>query len=95
MTGVQTCALPISRDPLDYRPGTAKLQEKAAPAPKVLIADLIPGDVVRHRKWGVGTVTAIRGQGDSAEIRIDFPRLGVKTLIAQYAPLERASAEDL
>ncbi|MEW5952696.1 MAG: DNA helicase PcrA [Bacillota bacterium] len=84
-----------TRDPLDHRPDAGRLREAAAPAPKVALADLIPGDVVRHRKWGVGTVTAVRGQGPSAEIRIDFPRLGVKTLLAQYAPLERASAEDL
>lgn len=48
-----------------------------------------PGDRVRHRKWGQGTVVNVRGQGENAELQVEFPNLGTKTLLARYAPLER------
>lgn len=47
------------------------------------------GDNVRHAKWGLGTVMDVRGMGDSAELKIEFPELGTKTLLAKYAPLEK------
>lgn len=47
------------------------------------------GDQVEHRKWGRGTVVNVKGRGENAEISIDFPGLGVKTLLARYAPLEK------
>lgn len=87
-----------TRDPLDYHcDSETKMAVREATTDKTgqALLELVPGDVVRHRKWGVGTVTAVRGQGPSAELRIDFPRLGVKTLIAEYAPLERAKLEDM
>ncbi|MFA7467161.1 MAG: DNA helicase PcrA [Desulfotomaculaceae bacterium] len=49
--------------------------------------ELQSGDQVEHRKWGRGTVVNVKGQGEKAEISIDFPGLGVKTLLARYAPL--------
>lgn len=48
-----------------------------------------PGEQVKHRKWGRGTIIEVRGKGDNAELKIDFPGLGVKTLLARYAPLEQ------
>ena len=51
--------------------------------------DLQCGDQVEHRKWGRGTVINVKGRGESAEISIDFPGLGVKTLLSRYAPLEK------
>ncbi|AEG15264.1 ATP-dependent DNA helicase PcrA [Desulfofundulus kuznetsovii DSM 6115] len=48
-----------------------------------------PGDRVRHRKWGQGTVINVRGQGENAELQVEFPNLGTKILLARYAPLER------
>lgn len=48
-----------------------------------------PGELVTHRKWGQGTVLEVKGKGDNAEIKIDFPGLGTKTLLARFAPLER------
>ncbi|MFZ5632583.1 MAG: DNA helicase PcrA [Bacillota bacterium] len=47
------------------------------------------GDSVRHGKWGLGTVQDVRGQGESAEVKIDFPGLGTKTLLVKFAPLEK------
>lgn len=47
------------------------------------------GEVVKHRKWGEGKIIDVRGRGDNAELKIEFPGRGVKTLLARYAPLER------
>ncbi|WP_027363281.1 DNA helicase PcrA [Desulfotruncus alcoholivorax] len=51
--------------------------------------DYAPGELVTHRKWGQGTVIEVKGKGASAELKIDFPGLGIKTLLARFAPLER------
>jgi len=51
--------------------------------------DLQCGDQVEHRKWGRGTVVNVKGRGEKAEISIDFPGMGIKTLLARYAPLEK------
>lgn len=47
------------------------------------------GESVRHGKWGLGTVIDVRGRGESAEIKVEFPGLGTKTLLAGFAPLEK------
>ncbi len=47
------------------------------------------GDTVEHSKWGRGTVLEIKGSGENAELKIEFPGLGTKTLLARYAPLVR------
>ena len=45
------------------------------------------GDQVEHKKWGVGCIVAMSGEGNQAEISIAFPNLGIKKLIAEYAPI--------
>jgi DNA helicase-2/ATP-dependent DNA helicase PcrA len=49
---------------------------------------LLTGCKVRHIKWGVGTVIAKEGNGDSTQVKVAFPGLGVKTLMLAYANLE-------
>jgi DNA helicase-2/ATP-dependent DNA helicase PcrA len=53
------------------------------------VPDFAEGESVRHRKWGVGTVLTVKGRGEAAEIKIDFPGFGTKTLMVRYAPLEK------
>ncbi len=49
------------------------------------------GDKVQHRKWGMGTVVEVRGEGDDQELTIAFPApVGMKRLLARYAPITRA-----
>lgn len=49
------------------------------------------GDKVMHKKWGTGTVVAVKGSGDSTELDIAFPSpTGIKRLLAQFAPIEKA-----
>ncbi|HZK17693.1 MAG TPA: DNA helicase PcrA [Clostridia bacterium] len=47
------------------------------------------GDKVVHRKWGSGVIVAVKGDDRDQELRIAFPKAGVKTFIAKYAPLKR------
>jgi DNA helicase-2/ATP-dependent DNA helicase PcrA len=46
------------------------------------------GAVVRHAKFGLGTVQRSEGVGDDLKISVSFPGYGVKTLAVKYANLE-------
>jgi DNA helicase-2/ATP-dependent DNA helicase PcrA len=46
------------------------------------------GAVVRHAKFGLGTVQRSEGMGDELKISVSFPGYGVKTLVVKYANLE-------
>ncbi len=46
------------------------------------------GAVVRHTKFGLGTVQRSEGAGDDLKISVSFPGHGVKTLAVKYANLE-------
>jgi DNA helicase-2/ATP-dependent DNA helicase PcrA len=52
-------------------------------------ADWQIGDIARHKKWGDGTVLDVKGEGKNKELKIVFPEVGMKKLLAQVAPLER------
>lgn len=48
------------------------------------------GDKASHKKWGVGTVVSVKGEGDSLELDIAFPNpVGIKRLLAKFAPIEK------
>lgn len=47
------------------------------------------GDKAQHKKWGVGTVVRVNGQGQDMELDIAFPQQGVKRLLAAFAPIEK------
>ena len=47
------------------------------------------GDSVIHKKFGVGTVKAIRDGGRDFEVTVDFPAWGVKKMFAAFAKLEK------
>ncbi|QBP40115.1 DNA helicase PcrA [Paenisporosarcina antarctica] len=48
------------------------------------------GDKAVHKKWGVGTVVSVRGEGENTEIDIAFPSpIGIKRLLAKFAPVEK------
>lgn len=49
------------------------------------------GDQVLHKKWGKGTVVSLKGEGDSVELDIAFPKpVGLKRLLGAFAPIEKA-----
>ncbi|ANB61198.1 DNA helicase PcrA [Anoxybacteroides amylolyticum] len=48
------------------------------------------GDKVEHKKWGIGTIVSVRGEGDDLELDVAFPSpTGVKRLLAQFAPITK------
>jgi len=51
--------------------------------------DFEPGDMVNHRSFGFGVILAVDGEGGSARITIDFQEVGKKTLVQEYARLEK------
>jgi DNA helicase-2/ATP-dependent DNA helicase PcrA len=46
------------------------------------------GQVVKHAKFGLGTVVSSEGSGDSMRLQINFQKVGTKWLISSYAKLE-------
>jgi DNA helicase-2/ATP-dependent DNA helicase PcrA len=45
---------------------------------------------VRHRQFGVGTVTAVEDHGDDYKVTVKFAAVGTKKLLAKFAGLEKA-----
>jgi DNA helicase-2/ATP-dependent DNA helicase PcrA len=71
------------------RGGTPELHSAAPQTPKSGAADrYYKGAVVRHAKFGLGTVQRSEGAGDDRKISVSFPGHGVKTLAVKYANLE-------
>ncbi len=58
--------------------------------PKGLGAQFPVGCQVRHALFGVGTVQAILPRGSVTSVRVAFRTVGVKTLVLEYAKLQRA-----
>ncbi len=52
-----------------------------------------PGAIVHHPQFGPGRVMKITAAGTQTRAQIDFEDAGVKTLVLQYAKLERRSDE--
>ena len=79
-----TAISPPSRKapPPIIRPASAPSQKSAAASP------FYNGAVVRHAKFGLGTVQRSEGLGDDLKISVSFPGHGVKTLAVKYANLE-------
>ncbi|MFD1037101.1 DNA helicase PcrA [Virgibacillus byunsanensis] len=49
-----------------------------------------PGDKASHKKWGVGTVVKVQGEGESMELDIAFPApTGIKRVLAKFAPITK------
>ncbi|HEO2100566.1 TPA: DNA helicase PcrA [Streptococcus agalactiae] len=47
------------------------------------------GDVATHKKWGDGTVLEVSGSGKTQELKINFPGIGLKKLLASVAPISK------
>ena len=50
-----------------------------------------PGTLVRHPQFGLGRVVEVRYGGSQTRARVDFNTAGAKTLVLQYARLEKVS----
>lgn len=47
------------------------------------------GDIALHKKWGQGTVLEVSGSGKTMELKIKFPEVGLKKLLASVAPITK------
>ncbi|EQB36981.1 ATP-dependent DNA helicase PcrA [Virgibacillus sp. CM-4] len=49
-----------------------------------------PGDKASHKKWGIGTVVKVQGEGEAMELDIAFPApIGIKRVLAKFAPITK------
>ena len=46
-------------------------------------------DIVEHDRFGLGTVIAVEGTGNSAKAVVDFEGVGQKTLLLSFAKLKK------
>lgn len=47
------------------------------------------GDIAVHKKWGEGVVKEVSGDGGSMKLTIDFPQMGVRSVMAKFAPITK------
>ncbi|MCD6386452.1 DUF3553 domain-containing protein [Candidatus Sumerlaeota bacterium] len=59
------------------------------PRPKKSPEEIEIGDLVRHPKWGEGTVLSKTGRGEEAKLVVVFPEAGQKKLLVKYARLKK------
>ncbi len=69
------------------RPGAVRKTTAQTPAASAK-SPYYNGAVVKHAKFGIGTVQRSEGAGDDLKISVSFPGHGVKTLAVKYANLE-------
>ena len=67
---------------------TSSVKRAIGQAPKA-VADWGIGDIAQHKKWGNGTVLDVSGTGSNMELKIAFPEVGLKRLLAQMAPITK------
>ncbi|MCH1615077.1 MAG: hypothetical protein L7S47_05130, partial [Acidimicrobiales bacterium] len=49
------------------------------------------GEDIRHSKFGEGVIIDLSGQGENAEVTINFVEAGQKTLVLSYANLKKVT----
>lgn len=94
----RTTMNPLSRFVVEIPDELVEQVHKKAWTPKVATARTATaiakewkvGDKVEHKKWGVGTIVSVRGEGDDLELDVAFQSpTGIKRLLAQFAPITK------
>ncbi len=70
----------------------AMINPISSPKPSASEAEMVDwkiGDTAIHRKWGEGMVLGVTGTGKNMELKINFPEVGMKRLLAAMAPIEK------
>jgi ATP-dependent DNA helicase UvrD/PcrA len=67
----------------------AAREDAAARGQQRLLPELEPGDRVLHDSFGMGSVVALDGEGQSMTASVDFGSQGVKRLLLRYAHVEK------
>jgi DNA helicase II / ATP-dependent DNA helicase PcrA len=68
---------------------TAAREDAAARGQQRPLPVLAPGDRVLHDSFGMGSVVALDGEGQSMTASVDFGSQGVKRLLLRYAHVEK------
>ncbi|MCP1769173.1 DNA helicase PcrA [Streptococcus gallinaceus] len=66
--------------------GSMPFGKNAGAAPST---DWSVGDIAIHKKWGQGTVLEVSGSGSGQELKINFPEMGLKKVLASIAPITK------
>lgn len=66
--------------------GEARMQRAEA---RERAGEFPPGSLVRHPQFGLGRVLQVQATGTTTRARVEFRTSGIKTLVLQYANLER------
>lgn len=53
------------------------------------VADWQVGDTAVHSKWGNGTVLEVIGQSGDMRLKINFPQVGIRQVMAKFAPIKK------
>lgn len=70
--------------------GVSGLTKNSQPKPATVEeADFRPGDKVKHKTFGVGTVVSVDATRNGVTLKVAFPGEGIKALMVGYAPLEK------
>jgi DNA helicase-2/ATP-dependent DNA helicase PcrA len=77
---------PNSRDDERVSKNTGTFSKKMVSSKSSSIYSI--GQVVKHGKFGLGTIVNYEGSGDSMRLQIKFQKVGTKWLISSYANLE-------
>lgn len=72
-----------------YKPNVASYLKKEIPAPKNVSLDFSVGDIVKHFKFGKGSVLKISPAGADYEVTINFDNFGEKKLMANLSKLKK------
>lgn len=65
-------------------------REERVKAPEKKDRAFSVGDKAKHQKWGIGTIVAVKGEGENAEVTVAFPSpTGIKRLLVAFAPIEK------
>ena len=78
-----------------FAPKLSRRRNFSAPPPRptgkknVPQLELAVGERVSHDTFGLGTVLFLSGEGDRAEVTINFGQYGQKRLLLRYAPVEK------
>jgi len=54
-----------------------------------VVEDWQVGDVAIHSKWGNGKVIEVTGSGSGIKLKIEFPQVGIRQIMAKFAPIKK------
>ncbi|UCE94865.1 MAG: ATP-binding domain-containing protein, partial [Flavobacteriaceae bacterium] len=79
---------PVMKTPASSPPKNLKKMSEVKASQNLFDADIVPGNIVEHAKFGKGKVVTIEGNGNSKKAEIHFESGDIKKLLLQFAKLK-------